>query len=579
MLESLVLRNFRGFSNHTVQFRPLSVIVGRNNAGKSTIVEALRLVSIVTARFRGFSYRPPPQWLDEPKFMLGASPDVRGLELDNPSVFYEYGEPPAIVEARFTSGESVRIFIGPEGKIHAVILDKEMAPIRTRGRAASVELPRVAILPQPGPVAREETLLTREYVLSSLDSPLAPTHFRNQLRFLDEHFQDFCRAAEDSWPGFRVQSLDATVQHGEPIYLHVRNEEFVGEISRMGHGLQMWLQTIWFIARSRGARTLILDEPDVYMHPDLQRRLIRFVRSQAPQVLITTHSVEMISEVAPESIAVIERKRSQSRFADSLPAVQAVLSGVGSAHNIHLTRLWSAKRFILVEGDDLKLLRHLADTLVPDSEMSLEAIPNMAIGGWGGWNWAVGSSMTLKNAAGEELIVYCLLDRDFYSDEVLEQRYKEAAARDLQLHIWEYQELENYLVVPAAIARLISKRAGVPIQRSSVAEAVDMAAARMRESLEDDIATQLQQTERGLVFKSAKARARQRINVRLEKLPLHALVSGKELLAGVSEWAQVAHGVSFGVAALARELRASEIPNEMARVLRAIQEGMRFEEP
>ena len=47
---------------------------------------------------------------------------------------------------------------------------------------------------------------------------------------------------------------------GDPLFLHVRNEEFVGEVAKMGHGLQMWLQTMWFLTRARDASTLILDE-------------------------------------------------------------------------------------------------------------------------------------------------------------------------------------------------------------------------------------------------------------------------------------------------------------------------------
>jgi hypothetical protein len=35
----------------------------------------------------------------------------------------------------------------------------------------------------------------------------------------------------------------------------------------------MWLQTIWFLTRAKDHETVILDEPDVYMHADLQRRL------------------------------------------------------------------------------------------------------------------------------------------------------------------------------------------------------------------------------------------------------------------------------------------------------------------
>lgn len=576
MLEALTLRNFRGFANHTAQFRPMTVIVGRNNAGKSTIVEALRLVAIVTARCRGFNYRPPPDWLDEPRYMYGASPDLSDLDLSTSAVFYEYGDPPAVVEARFSAGEVARIFIGPEGRVHAVLLDPDGTPVRTRAEAARLDLKRVAILPQPMPFAKEETILTRDYVLGALDSPLAPIHFRNQLRILPEFFPPFSQAAEDSWPGFRVELLESDGQHGDPIYLHVRNEEFVGEVARMGHGLQMWLQTIWFITRSRDASTLILDEPDVYMHPDLQRRLIRLVRKQAPQVIVTTHSVEIISEVPPESIAIVERKRPESRFADSLPAVQSVLSSVGSAHNIHLTRLWSARRFILVEGDDLKILRHLADTLAPDSEVSLETVPNMAIGGWGGWSWAVGSSMTLRNAAGEDLVVYCLLDRDFFGDELLAARYREAGERDLQLHIWKYRELENYLLVAPAIARLIARRSGVAVFTELVSTAINEAAIALREELEDNIATRIQQENRGLVFKTAKQRAKEHLKKLLTSTPLYGLVSGKDMLGSISAWAQETFGVSFGAAAIAREISFSEIPPELRVVLGAMLEGRAF---
>jgi len=47
MLKELQLENFRCFDNHVIPLRPTTIVVGRNNAGKSTIVEALRLISIV----------------------------------------------------------------------------------------------------------------------------------------------------------------------------------------------------------------------------------------------------------------------------------------------------------------------------------------------------------------------------------------------------------------------------------------------------------------------------------------------------------------------------------------------------
>jgi AAA15 family ATPase/GTPase len=47
MLRTLRLRNYRCFRDHTVTFQPSTVVVGKNNAGKSTIVEALHLIAAV----------------------------------------------------------------------------------------------------------------------------------------------------------------------------------------------------------------------------------------------------------------------------------------------------------------------------------------------------------------------------------------------------------------------------------------------------------------------------------------------------------------------------------------------------
>lgn len=45
MIKELHPKNFRGFEDHRLNFRELTIIVGANNAGKSTIVEALRLIN------------------------------------------------------------------------------------------------------------------------------------------------------------------------------------------------------------------------------------------------------------------------------------------------------------------------------------------------------------------------------------------------------------------------------------------------------------------------------------------------------------------------------------------------------
>ena len=55
--------------------------------------------------------------------------------------------------------------------------------------------------------------------------------------------------------------------------------------------------------------------------------------------------------------------------------------------------------------------------IFPDAELSLDTIPNMTIGGWNGWPYAVGSAMLLRNSGGEAITTYCVLDADYFSEE------------------------------------------------------------------------------------------------------------------------------------------------------------------
>lgn len=457
MLSSLRLRNFRGFRDHSVPLRDTTVVVGRNNAGKSTLVEALRLLSLVTTRFRALGYHEP-NWGDIPRREVGVRPSLKGLELNFSTLFHRYGSPPAIVEASFSNKTAIRIYIGGNEQIHAVIVDPDGRPVRSKAAAMRLDLPAVEILPQVAPLEAEESVLNEDYVRRAASSSLAPKHFRNQLKVFKDNFTDFCRVVEDTWPGLRIQELQCQRNlPGEPLTLMVRDEDFVAEVAAMGHGLQMWLQTMWFLARVPRSACVILDEPDVYMHPDLQRRLIRYLRGAHQQVIIATHSIEIMAEADPEDVLVVDRRRALSRFATGAPALQRLVDHVGSVHNVQLARLWNARKCLLVEGNDVKLLGIVHRLLFADRD-ALEALPHMPVGGWGGWAYAVGSSMLLQNAGGEAIAIYCVLDSDYHSSRAITERLEHAKRVGVHLHIWSLKELENYFLVPSTISRTIDRR-------------------------------------------------------------------------------------------------------------------------
>ena len=342
----------------------------------------------------------------------------------------------------------------------------------------------------------------------------------------------------------------------------------------MGHGVQMWLQTIWFLARCVDAHTVILDEPDVYMHADLQRKLIRLLRSRKGQTLIATHSVEIMSEVAPEEILVIDKHKRRSNFAASLPAVQNTIDKLGGVQNIHLARLWASKKCLHVEGKDIQILKAFQDRVSPDSECSFLTIPRLSIGGWSGWTYAVGSTMNLRNAAGEEIVSYCIFDSDYHSEEEITERYQDANGRGIQLHIWSKKEIENYLLVPHAIHRILCAGAcqveRVPIV-NDISDAMSKMAEEMRHDVYDAVANEFLLRDKRSGLTVANQSARERLDP-IWSDPAKRLdrVSGKDLVSKLSGWARQQCGVSFGALRLARELTRGEVDPEVVKVIRAI---------
>lgn len=584
MLLELKLRNFRGFVAHRLPLRDLTVIVGKNNAGKTTLVEALRLLSVVVSRYKNLTYRRPPAWTELPIHEYGVAPSLRNLEINFQGIFHGYSDPPATIEGIFSNGYSVLIFLNflnQTEEIYAVIRDPKGNAITSKSQATKADLPLVSIMPQVTPVQLQERILDRDYVQRAMSSSLASSHFRNQLNLLYKQFYlEFRQVVEDTWPGVRVMTLygQGGLPHS-PIELHIRNEGFVGEIGLMGHGLQMWLQTMWFLTRSVRSTTVILDEPDVYMHPDLQRNVIRFLRNRFPQTILTTHSIEIMAEVEPENILIVDKAQEKSDFATSLPAVQRITDNIGSVHNVHLTRLWTSKRFLLLEGKDIKFLKHFQDILFPNSNIPLETIPQMSIGGWSGWNQAIGSSMILQNAMGENIQIYCILDRDYHTENELKKRKQKAKNQGINLHIWSQKEIENFLFSSSVVHRYISNRVAkrtTPPSLEEVKKKIERLAWDMKDDVFDALSNDFFAQDRRKGLKGANKAAREYMKPYEENGSIVPIVSGKSLLSKLSYWSQSEFSVSINAISLIREFRKSEIPKEIERVITTIEHLQNF---
>lgn len=586
MLRELIIENFRCFDRHVIPFRKNTIVVGKNNAGKSTIIEALRFISLVSNRFQNLTFQNPPAWTSLPLYYKGVIPsiDTLGYQSEDEddfyserTIFHRYGNPPAKFTAKFHSGEVIEVYLGAGRAIFATVFNGAGKVIKTRSEAKKLDLPSVQILPQVAPLARTETILSSYYIIRSMSSPLSSRHFRNQLNLAEqEEYQLFEKLVETTWRGLKIDGLiGKDGSRGNDLILTVRDGDFTAEVGCMGHGLQMWLQTLWFISRCKKVDTIILDEPDVYLHPDLQRKLIQILKDDFKQVVIATHSVEILAEVESRNVLIIDRQKSHSRFADSIGAVQSVIDNIGGVHNLQLARLGYARKIIFVEGKDIKLLKVIHGKLFPNSD-ALDLIPNMAVGGWGGWSAALGAATFFHGQPDNAIRQYCIFDRDYHTESEINERYEKAKLLSIKLHIWSKKEIENYFLIPSAICRAIANLAlpGTSLpNEQDVEDALERITKDWDEEVFDVISEEYQARNKGKGSKGANKEARKIVKGSWSDLSKRlSVVSGKKVFSHLSEWSKETYGVSLSVEKIAYLLQVTEIPLEMKDILTAIEQ-------
>lgn len=87
-LKKLQLENFKCYKKAAIHFKQLSIIVGENNAGKSCLVESLRLVSKAAQASKKRVYGDAPAAFDLPANVKGFSIDTQKLKIDLRIIIY-----------------------------------------------------------------------------------------------------------------------------------------------------------------------------------------------------------------------------------------------------------------------------------------------------------------------------------------------------------------------------------------------------------------------------------------------------------------------------------------------------------
>lgn len=446
-----------------------------------------------------------------------------------------------------------------------------------RAHQVRSEIPTLSVLPLLGPVEHQERRLDREYVRGNWGGRLSSRHFRNQLHIMRETTEDdssalaqFLEWAEPWTPDFTVDELSTRLDDEGIRWLDVfcreRDARTPRELFWAGDGVQVWLQLLMHVYQAAAKDTIVLDEPDLYLHADLQRRLVRVLESMDDvQTVAASHSVELLVEASPRSVAWVAKERQRAVSAPDDRVLTGLSDAIGSQFNLRLARALRARAVLFVEGKDMRLLRNFARTLGARELVREAGLVTVPLEGFSNWEHVEPFSWLIGNLLERTVPVLALLDRDYRTDAqvgAVEQRLEDVG---VGCHVWRRKELESYVLEAVPIARL----SGAPVAEveSALLRLAEEQKARISaRQLAERLQTEVYAHHHGVSVMEAH---QEDFEARWASEPArrHHWCNAKDLLTALNGWLQETGYGPVSARHVANRMRREDIPDEMAALI------------
>ncbi|MEH2077438.1 MAG: AAA family ATPase [Nostoc sp.] len=420
-IKCLKMQSFRGIGDLTLEFDEKSptALIGINGVGKSSILDCLAILlsqlirkiayaeSIKTNMIfiNNLSYRSSNR--DEYEKSIPGKPNIEERSFREDDITNGHNETHNRIEV-FLQSTEVSWFLTNSSKERSEDIKKENEGLNTVAQDiyrqwksnSKFNLPLAVYYPVKRSVLGIDMEITETHSLKQID---AYDQALDGVQISFHRFFQWFRSLEDleneerrDNPDFKTQQLEVVRQsiyslipgfsnlrvRRSPLRMTVRKQGEELTVNQLSDGEKCLLAMVGDLARRlaianpglteplEGEGVVLIDEIELHLHPKWQREIIPALTRTFPncQFIVTTHSPQVISQVQPEGIYILEKidegvvaKRPESSFGRDSNRILEDLMGVPARPQKIKESL--LELFRLIDGGNLEGARQLRQQL------------------------------------------------------------------------------------------------------------------------------------------------------------------------------------------------------------------------
>ncbi|TQN45583.1 putative AbiEii toxin of type IV toxin-antitoxin system [Humibacillus xanthopallidus] len=551
-------------------------LVGPNNAGKSTLLTAIRTADVLLRQ--AYRRSPAVRCQHHDRTVVAHPLSLNDFPALRDSLRHEFGNSEASLRLTWVSG-AILTCVWPAEVVEEdpFFYLERMPGMQVRSAAdARAAFPPLGVIPILSPVEHSEALLTEKYVSSSVATRLSSRHFRNHLRLLQSsgELHNFLKWAS---PWLTDITFDRLGQHlsdeGQILeaYFFEAGSRVPKELVWAGDGVQIWLQLLFHIYRVGACATIVLDEPEVYLHPDLQRRLVQLLESTGKQLVVATHSSEMVAEADSRLVTLVDKSRRRARRARTEGDLEVLSGALGTAFNLRLAKALRSRVAFFVEGKDMSILRRISNLIGCKRLAREDGVTVVPLQGYSRWTQVEPFAWLCRELLPEALKISVVLDRDYRSDSTVDKVERQFQAAGMQAHVWRRKELESYLISAPVISRVSGASVDdivVMLNEVTASMENDVFGRMLDERLREQVSASRHAVSVTTDFKQSFDGLWAEEDFRLRMCP------PKQIISALNSRLQPNGLKTLSSSSLARALRVGDVDPEMSLMLRAVESAV-----